>query len=67
MTEASPDPDDQGPPRRLLVAAFCVAMVLALACILAGLGIAHYGPRLFPVHARPPSPAAVVASPSKPD
>ena len=43
--------DDGAPPGAVLSRAFWVMMVLAAICMAAGLTIAVFGPRLFPVHA----------------
>ena len=64
---SAPDPDDLAGPglprdphdysvrRRGPGLAFWAAMVFGLICILAGVAIDHYGPKLFPPHA-PPAP-----------
>ena len=45
----APDPDaDAPPPRRLLGAGFWLLMGFALACVVAGLAVARFGPALFP-------------------
>jgi hypothetical protein len=47
------DPHDYALRRRGLGLAFWAAMVFGLLCILAGIAIDRYGPRLFPVHPAP--------------
>ena len=42
--------------RRGLGLAFWAAMVFGLICILAGVAIDRYGPKLFPPHAPPATP-----------
>jgi Tfp pilus assembly protein PilN len=60
---SAPDPDDITLPRdphdyslrrRGLGLAFWAAMVFGLLCILAGIAIDRYGPKLFPAHPAPP-------------
>jgi hypothetical protein len=47
------DPHDYSVRRRGLGLAFWAAMVFGLICILAGVAIDRYGPKLFPPHAAP--------------
>ena len=53
--------------KRLLGAGFWAMIAFGLACILAGLGVWHYGPLVFaPGHQAPPPAAAPSAAPSGP-
>jgi hypothetical protein len=52
----APDPDDHGPRRRGLGAAFWSMIVFGLLCILAGVLVSRFGPTWFP-----PKPAPVHA------
>jgi len=70
MSSAAPEPDDLTGPglprdphdyavrRRGLGLTFWALMALCLICILAGVAIGSYGPRLFPPRAAPPASAA---------
>jgi hypothetical protein len=68
---SAPDPDDITLPRdphdyslrrRGFGLAFWAAMVFGLLCILAGIAIDRYGPKLFPAHMAPaPSPRGVAS------
>jgi Tfp pilus assembly protein PilN len=51
------DPHDYSLRRRGLGLAFWAAMAFGLLCILAGIAIDRYGPKLFPAHP-PPAPAS---------
>jgi len=71
---SAPDPDDITLPRdphdyslrrRSFGLAFWAAMVFCLLCVLAGVAIDHYGPKLFPPHA-PPAPQRGFADYYKP-
>jgi Tfp pilus assembly protein PilN len=54
------DPHDYSLRRRGLGLAFWAAMVFGLLCILAGIAIDRYGPKLFPAHPAPvPAPRGV--------
>jgi hypothetical protein len=50
------DPHDYSLRRRGLGLAFWAAMAFGLVCILAGIAIDRYGPKLFPTHPAPTSP-----------
>ena len=56
------DPHDYSLRRRGLGLAFWAAMVFGLLCILAGIAIDRYGPKLFPAHPAPPPVPRGVAS-----
>ena len=56
------DPHDYSLRRRGLGIAFWAAMAFGLLCILAGIAIDRYGPKLFPAHAAPtPAPHGVAS------